>query len=643
MKPTAQRTPGQAPLLALILLVAALLPLSACGGGGGGGGGGPTDIVQYTTGQAVAADALVRVAGRWLAFLADEGTSGAGGTDFNGDGDESDSIAVAVDMLTQLEFVLNVAARDLAWIGRHLYLVVDEADDGFDWDGDGSSDRRVLLHWRKDAGVTWVANLTTAGARQVVAVGGALFFAAESSAPGPTLSAIKAIEEAKPLLPREVLTHDLTGDLSPRILGADEGLVFLGLDETLEGRDLNGDGDSGDERVLALLDGTGAFDALGYTLAIRNVALALPGPAETPFRARNTGANDWLVGFLVDESDQADTNFNDPALFPSGWQPVQCIGDEDDDTDDEVLFFLHFAAWDTDPGGSPPANTGLVGKRRVVAVGDFVGTISPEEDEGTCSLNDDGDQGDDVFRWVRATTPVLPPTAPDDLHALEGVPGGTRGAAELEGRFVIVVDEMDDGRDLNGDGFSDLDLVGWIAPADGGPFTFDHEPGAGQAFATASWVGEIPGRSRLGVAFSEQPEVDINDDGDSDDSVPTFAHFLSDPTELGFPGFGAACDRDNAGIQVQNDWAFYRISELEDGRDWTGDGDASDFLLWRTRLGDGVTHVMSILNSVGGTPAVVAQTSTAVTGTVWITNEAQAGDVNGDGRDDGLVVRYFVW
>ncbi|MED6333861.1 MAG: hypothetical protein VYE81_00560 [Planctomycetota bacterium] len=638
MKLTARRR--GAPSTLRVLTLTSLLVLSACSSGDDRDD--PLDITQLTATQAILPTSAVIVSGPRLAFLADEGTTGEGGTDFNGDGDVFDSSPVALDSRTAEEVALNVAARDLAWVDEELFVVTDEVADEFDWDGDGDTDDRVLLHWSSEAELSWVANLATDGERQILAVEGErlLLVRAETVA-GPMESNLGVVHHESPTVVREVLTTDTVAELSPELLGVDEGLVFLALDEMHEGRDLNGDGDSLDGRVLALLDGTGDV-AVGYEFSLRNVELALPPSPATPLRASDTGAHDWLVGFLVDEEGHGETNFNDPLDFTVGWQPAQCVGEEDADATDEVLFFLDFAAWDADSVTSPPVNTGLVGSRRIAIVGDYLATLSPEDDEGTCSLNGDGDQDDDILRWVRASTPVSPPTAVDDLLALAAVPGGTWGVAELDGRLVVVVDEAADDRDHDQDPAADHDLVAWLSPAAGGPFVFDHEPGSEEVFASATWMGEQSDRERLGVAFREVFSGDINGDGDASDSVPTFARFESSPEELLFPGFAVAVDSDNAGIVIQNGWAFYRVSESEDGADWNGDGDTNDSLLWRTELVQGLTHVVSILNTENG-PAVVTQASGEVAVSAWIVNEAQAGDANGDGRDDGFAVRYFAW
>ena len=67
---------------------------------------------------------------------------------------------------------------------------------------------------------------------------------------------MRYVEPSAPRTPRSV-THNVPvaaaalKGLGPAVVGSDEGLVFLLLDETLEALDLNGDGDMTDASVLA--------------------------------------------------------------------------------------------------------------------------------------------------------------------------------------------------------------------------------------------------------------------------------------------------------------------------------------------------------------------------------------------------------
>lgn len=632
-----------------IALFPLCIALAACGGSDdddGGGGGGALSI--FTSRLAAPASTTIAVSGNWIAYLADEATSSVGGSDLNGDTDVNDAVPIAIDAVEGLEYTLPAAARELHWLGSQLFFVVDESADQFDWNGDMALDDRVLVRWTLGANLAFVAVLDTRGSTPVAVVGDTLFFVAAEAPMGAMESSLVAIEAGDVLGLRPVLTNDALGTLRPEILALDEGLLLLGLDEQLEGRDLNGDGDSADRRVLALLDGTGTAQAGGYSELLLSLGLAARHDQAAPFRALSSGAGDWLAAFLVNESAQGDTNFNDPgnpaAELPLSWLPSQCAS-ADADTLDDVLFFVRFAPFSANPGASPPVNTGLVGDRRIVIAGDFVGTLSPEAHEGSCSLNGDGDQSDRIFRWVRAQQPITPPTAVALLRAVSDLAGGTRGVAELQGRFVIAVNELADGRDIDGGGLSPTaDFVGWIDPAAPTAWTFDHEPAEGEAYGIATWMGEVPGRQRLGIAFAESSSgLDINGDGDILDSIPTFALFGGTPVELVFPGFGAALPKENAGIVVQNGWAFFRVSEAEDDLDWNSDGDKADFVLLRSRLSDGSTRAESMLNDIAGRPAVEPADLLTPASAAFLAAEAGIGDINEDGRADGFALRYFRW
>ncbi|MFN0009928.1 MAG: hypothetical protein ACKVXR_18705 [Planctomycetota bacterium] len=655
------RTPRASNRLSLLLpasLFVAIAGVSACGSGSSGSS--PSFAVRRTT-VSVASSTTVALGGRNLAFLADEATTGAGGTDMNGDTDVIDSIAVAIDMATNLQTDLAVAAQALAWIGDELYLQVDEALDGQNWETVDSGNKIVLLHWSAAAGaLTYVDRLAAAGTVKMVAVGTNLFYSSARTTVPAMTSNLQVIQASAPLVPIDIGTQDTVGPLSPRLLGEDESLLALTLDETAEGRDLNGDLDMSDTAILALLDGTGT------TNAIRSTELALPS-ASPIWRAKRTSASsqDWEVGFLVSETDQDAMNLNDPADFAGSWRPSQCtLPQADVDSTDDVLHFLEFAAWDGDPILNPPVNTGLVGCRKIAIANHYVATITPENDapeaggEGTCDLNGDADKLDYVVRWAPISTPVLPLTSVANIHALANVPGGSHGLAELDSRFVIIVSELQDDLDLNGDSMKTFDLAGWLSPSGSAgsntPWDFVHGI-ANSTFVGASWMQEISTRQRLNVALQEKVEgININshvppvagEDLDILDSVPTFADFSG--SQLVFPGVAIAVHLDNAGIVIARGFAFYRVDEDDDDRNWNpaGDADEADFILFRTSLGQGVSASMGVLNAIPGRPAIdVNHDESSPFGAAFLADEQLQGpggqDLNGDGDAADLVLSYF--
>ncbi len=620
------------------------LLLAACGGSDDDSGENNQLTVRIST-LSVAGGVPSDFGGVWAAFLADEATSGAGGMDLNGDGDVIDSVAQQLNLQTGVEANVGVAARDFRWLGDRLYLVVDEAADGVDWDGDTMMDDRVLLeHDPTSMAVpTYLATLPMDTGADILRTDEWIFVRQRDPAVMANTSWVWGLHESLPTTLHQVMTNDAAGGLQPRLLAAHDDLVFLELDETVEGRDLNGDADSTDTSVLALLDGRGMVVMGGYELPLRNTSRAMP--ANAVVAALSTGMHDWQVGFPVDETGQGAVNLNNPlsgaAMLPGSWEPTQCTGFTDNDTVDQVLSVIAFRAWDDDPVTNPPVNTGLVTTDRIVMVPGYVGVISDESDHGTCDLNGDGDTDDEVFRWTSVTQPILPPSAVSSMFAVSRLSGGLQGVGTLDDAFVMAVSEADDRRDLNDDGFQDLSVVQWLDPSAGVTWTNDH--GASQpSYAAASWMGPSSDGTRLGVAYDELSNgVDLNNDGDQLDSMPTFAQFTGAPVRMAFPGYTAAVQKTNAGIVFQNGWAFYRISEAEDDRDWNGDGASNEFVMLRSRIADGLSQFIVTLNSLP-IPAVRPDLITGAAGGVFLVDEMMAGDVNGDGVISFALVYYAI-
>ena len=576
-----------------------------------------------------------------IAYLADEATMGAGGTDLNGDTDVIDSIAVVVNSSSRVETNLGVAALELEWVGNDLFLVVNESLDGRNWDADMALTSNVLLHWTEGMMLPQlVATVAASGLPRIVGVSTRLYYHNATTPVGPFQSNLFFVDELAPTVPVAVTTQDAVAELTVQILGAEEGLLYCTLDETVEGRDLNIDADMADTSVLALLDAT------DVTSMLRSVGLAVP--VGTPFRARSTGANDWLIAFLADEAAQGATNFNDPVLFAASWKPVQCVGDEDADAADNVLHYLNFAAWDVNPGLNPPVNTGLVGDERIVVLpgtAGFVGTLSLESDEGTCDLNGDGDTTDSIFRYVQASTPTLPPGALANMHAVTNmVPGGTFGVVELDTAFVVLIDEAADGQDHDGDPGNDFDLLAWVEPSAANldvAYRFNHAASGAPVFFGATWMDDLLGRERMVAAISEDVGGDFNGDLDVLDSVPTFPDFVPGP-RLNFSGATIAVDPINAGALLVEGVTYFRVLEAADLRDWNLDGDIADTVLIRLFESTGSPEFVAVLNNLPRLAVDFAPDETAPSVGVFVADEAMAGlDFNDDGDMADLTLRYF--
>ena len=632
---------------ACALVLSSILLAASCGGGGGGGG--PTKFAPKSTRQATAGALTPVLSGRWLAYLADEATSGpSGGTNFNaanGDTDKSDAIAFVVDMQSGTELNLFTAVESIEILGNQIYLIVRESADSKDWDMDGAPNDIVLLHWSTFFGAvayvdTLVFDATSMDAAgPLAAVNTRVYYtAALSTPPGAGETALRFVSESAPRFHSSVL-HAVAAaagsPLTPTILDQDEGLLFLSLDENAEGIELNADGLVDDGFVLALLDTTDP------SAMVLNVGRAV-ADAATPLRARRLAAGDWNVAFLVSEAAQDDfpSGLNDAALFSASWLPFCNPAYSDTDTADDVLHFLGFNAWSANPGGNPPINTGLAGAGRVLSVPGWVATLAPESDDGNCSTNGDADTSDIVLRWASTAAPYLPVTNNSRLLALANTPGGTQGATDLDGFWIAVVDEAADDRDHDQDGKKDRTLVAWLDPQNSAPWTFDHGTGPGLQSVGVSWMAERPQRDSVLCAFQESVfGLSVNSNGDADilDSIPAFAEFEGG-NDLDFLVPAIALDSGNPGMVLAGGVVFYRVDETEDNRDWNGDGDLDDQILWRTQRANLSSNEMGTLNSLPGAAAVIASDF----GAAYVADEGMADrDFNNDGDKADFVVRWF--
>lgn len=654
---------AQARSFSLVLLASSAL-LAACGSDSSSSG-----LTLSTTSQAATPGAPIALTGDLMVYLASEGFSGPAGSNLNSDADVTDQVAYAVNLAARTETNLGVAAQAAVVLGTHVYLTVDESADGVDWSGDTVQDDFVLLHWSATPGTVTFVDLVRSGTTPVLASNRIYYESAGTPLVVVEESALRALDETSPTTPVSVLTESgglARGGSIPvvRPLREDAGLLFCAVDESADLLDYNGDGDTLDETVLVLLDST---DPLGR---LRNTGLALRDGDE-PLDAFATGPNDWLVAFLVDENAQGATNLNDQTLFSQPLLPENCPV-SDADALDQVLHYLDFAAF---VGGATPVNTGLAGHLRVLALDGFVATISDEAD-ADCNLNAgaggtltsaDTDTDDDVARWVATTLPVTPARSIEDLHALaSGVGGGSFGLAVLDDRLIAIVDEAADGKNNDGK-LPNHELVAWLDPVAANPtwdFTHQHPSnrtfGTGifdsnnvsEPFAGASWMAPEAVGGRLALTFLEEvPGTNVNvgslntnldcalvaKDSDKTDGLPVWADFESGPT-LDFDGMGYAVDLANAGIELAGGYAFFRVSEAADNRDYNADGDKLDVVLFRNPLTTCGPVPMATSSLVAGQ----AITTDSLRGAAFLSSESQAGvDFNEDGDTGDLVVRYF--
>ncbi|MEZ6017452.1 MAG: hypothetical protein R3F49_20225 [Planctomycetota bacterium] len=611
----------------------------------------PAEIpfILRATNHAVAASTPIVGDGDLMAYLADEATTGPGGTDLNTDGDTLDSVVVRVDTASGATRVLAVDADQLVSLNGTLLMVVRESTDSRDWNGDlDQLDTVLLYHVAAETLPVFLAELEP-GVDPALTLAADVAFFATATAPTvefeTNLAFVRvAARGTAPSAPMAIVStiDDLNNDgVSARFAGARGDIVFCLLDETADGN-LNGDGDATDTTVLAVLDAGESVPTLYGT------GLALS--SSTAIAAEEVGS-DWVAAFLVSEAAQS-ANLNDPALFAGSWQPANCSGRSDVDTLDHVLHWFEMSDL---VANARVVNTGLVGASAgpvFVHPAGFVAVVSNEADEGNggCDLNGDSDFTDPIFRWVEATDPlanVLPVTDANRLFAVATtLPGGSGGAVVAGTVFAIAVDEALDGRDHDSAPLVDRVLIAAHAPATGGQgWNFLHGSVTAAPVAVSWMADDARSSSRFYAAITEDGRgADINGDGDMLDSIPTFPTVLS-TNRLGFPGVAVAVAANNAGIAAVGGYAFYRVSEAADGaQDRNGDGDASDQVLQRVKLdGSSAPSYMGSLNTISAL-SLDADLDGVQFG-AFLYQESLFGvtgnDLNGDGDGADLVVRYF--
>ena len=584
----------------------------------------------------------------WMVYPRSEALE-AGGTDLNGDGDTLDQVAAVVRLGKSTFFDLGVASTSFAGLGDEIYLVVEETLDGKDWDMDGTMDDTVLLHWSNEAAQVSFVDTLDADSDEVITVGTRAYYAADAGALAGDESNLYYLQQGDPLVPVAVMNTAGGGPLAVELIGEDDGLLFLVSDETEDGVDRNADGDTADVAILALLDSTDA------AARIVEVSLALRD-GDAPFAANFESSNDWVVGFLVDEGQEGMQNFNPPIVDGELVVPDSCQATPDNDTLDQVLFWLRFEDFTT--GMDTAHNTGIAGDERVVAVNDYVATLSPELD-ASCDYNEDLAADDTVVRWIEAAVGSTPPRDPSQLHAVAtGIPGGSDGLVVLEDRLVSVVSEAGDSDDLDGGKPANNDLVAWLDPAAGPAttWTFMHQNSnpnfgtglSGEPYAGASWLAAEEDAGRLGVGFEESvPGINLNNfslgcdvvtkDNDTTDSLPVWMDFESGPT-LDFDGVGFAVEPAEIGLQVSRGWVFFRVSEAADATDYNEDGDMLDIVVMRNPTLSCQPRVLATGHSQD-TPAVFTDDEV---GAAFFSSEFSAGrDLNGDGDSNDTVLRHF--
>jgi hypothetical protein len=472
---------------------------------------------------------------------------------------------------------------------------------------------------------------------------GRLYYSSTAEPTGADSTSLRYVTVDAPTMPVEVTAVPGHGEMRPAILGADAELLFLAIDETVEGEDRNFDGDDEDAAVLALLDGREELAAIVST----GLALNAESPVFGALKLKEDG--EYRAGCLVSEAAQGGVSLDDAALFDPAWEPAQCAGAPDLDAEDDVLFTLDLAGLVA--GTEEPLNTGIAGRDRVVVAGKYVATLSAEADAG-CDLNVDGDQDDVVVRWVEATAPALPVVLSEDMLAVAPVPGDAFGLARLQGQFVAAIDEAADSRDHDGDGELTRVLLSWRDPAMP-PWNFLHcdidTDEDIELYVGVEWLASLPQEERLPISFTEEAQgtslnsacaVEPHDD-DVDDVLPAWVRFPfdeDDPSEMFVSGLGLALPPGAGGVVLREIRAYFRVSELEDAMDHDKDGDLDDIVLMRSSILTCDPKFIGVVEDVAG-PAIT--TGGEEWGVFWTLESLAGEDFNEDGDAEDRVLRYF--
>lgn len=326
--------------------------------------------------------------------------------DLNGDGDLSDRVTQLYDATTGtiLNPGLATLAADVA--GRFVALLVSEADQGTDLNGDSDTNDRVLFLYDGDTGTTTNVGLWTEGLALTERLAA---FTVPEALQGTDLNGDgDLLDRGLHIFDRASGTITNLG-LAPTSLAAAGAWVAFGVSEWAQGgTDLNGDGDA-DDAVLHVYDADSATTTdLGLAI---NPVLAM---------------DDSLLMVRVFEAGQGDTDLNG-----------------DGDTSDLILHAVDLVDRSITNLGLIPFTTSQVVNRRF--------GFNVKEAEVGQDLNGDGDMADNVIHLYDGVQGAL-----HNLKLATVLPGPVLGEKFL----AFAVREQTQGTtDLNGDGdFSDTVL-----------------------------------------------------------------------------------------------------------------------------------------------------------------------------------------
>lgn len=620
------------------------------------------EAFEIRTGRFTAqSDTPLLQSGNLGVFVADEALSDRGSLNDDPDlpatvidTDTDDSIAIVLRLDDGAEFATGVEPREIAINGNSVYFSVDESA-GTDWNGDASFDR-VLVRWNQSLpAANFIAVLDDHGGIDLADTPGRIFFVQDIVPTGDETN-LAYVESTSADTPIVVSAEAMEGPLEVIVLDTVDELLLCALDENANG-DQNGDTDGTDTLVLCLVDTNATPPVLVKT------GFALPD-TDIPFAVERTGAAAWRVAFFVSEDQQSAGSLNAAVDFGGTWNPTQCAGGDDVDTNDFVLHVLDFEDGAVTPGSI--VNTGLSGvataaDNRVYLYDDIVACLSEEAGfgNGGCDYDGVGGATDTMLRWVDVTDlDSAGLTAAQMLPVDTGLSGGGRGTVELAERLVVAhaTTFQIDGVDVT------EPFLHWIDPRAGTPtWSSDWRDSGGTTGANfkaaVDYLDDRVQSNRVGIGLLEQSLrqnlnrgcLAVDKDGvvgdgnfDLDDTIASWIFYGSAVDAMFVAGVGWAVDEGNSGLVVVGGQAVFRVDENEDGFDWNADGDTGDQVLFRSFVGACDSRNMGTLNDIEGLDSIV---SSGLGGALYLVDETAIGsggtDINNNGAAAGYAVRNF--
>lgn len=477
------------------------------------------------------------VDGALVAFAVPEGDQG--NTDLNGDGDTTDTVWHVYNARTGITSSLGLAVSewDLKVSDPLVLAYVSEAgQNATDLNGDTDSTDWVAHAYDAESSTTnnmALAVQVSAASRFDAEDGIAAFFVDEADQNNTDLNgdsdAVDLVLHVYDVSTDVLTNTQLASYSSGPEVELEDGKAVVRVNEFAQGStSLNGDGDVIDNVLFVHDVGTAAQANVGYECA------------SASFDGTHSFAVD--AGLVVFRYSEAGQGVN---------------GNGDADMNDAVYAVYDIAA-------ATLTNTGFAGPQYSLALdGGYAAFLVVESQQGNTDLNGDADTDDWVLHLHdhgSSVTSNLTSAASTNSHGLAA------------GTLAVQVREDEEGTDLNGDADTDDAVLFLYDVTGGGPTNL------GLASGGSGWVLAM---SEVVLAFrtreSDQDTTDLNADGDTLDYV---GHLFDLST-----GVTTNLELATEAISVAEATVAFRVLESQQGMtDLNGDGDASDAVLFVTRL-----------------------------------------------------------